>query len=356
MRLGESVHFELRTILKKALRILPDPLKEAVEFALFVIHYFYRAVLEPLSSIPRASLYYLHAPYQFPAVWLLSKWYRVPFIYDAHDFYIGIKKNLERTSFERRWIDPFYRKVEEICIRHAAAVVTVSEGIANLIKGAFGVQPVVIRSFQDLRLEKPPAKSLRTVLGLSQSDFLLVSIGQAKKGMAVRECLDAMGMLPSHVHLAFVGGNHEQNAGIISDYGLEGRVHIVQPVKPFEVISFVKSADAALILYYARSVNYEFCLPNGFFQSVSAEIPVLYPELTEIKRLGQAYEIGIPIDPCVPESISTAVKKLIDNPALRLQYRKNVSRAKEDLCWEKEEVFLRDLILKASKHGFTTMS
>jgi glycosyltransferase involved in cell wall biosynthesis len=192
---------------------------------------------------------------------------------------------------------------------------------------------------------------LRDILKISLDDFLLVSIGQAKKGMAVCECLEAMTILPRHVLLALVGRNQEQHLEMIRHYGLEERVHVVQPMKPFEVISFVKSADAAIILYYPRSVNYEFCLPNGFFQSVSAELPLLYPELPEIKNLAETYQLGIPIDPSIPRSISTAVKRLIESPALRSQYHENARRAKEELSWEKEEVILRDLVFSVLRHN-----
>jgi glycosyltransferase involved in cell wall biosynthesis len=189
------------------------------------------------------------------------------------------------------------------------------------------------------------------VIGLSSKEFLIVIIGQAKKGMAVHEAFEALLQLPSWVHLALVGKNQDQYLEEVVKYELRNRVHLIQPVKPFEVISFIKSADASLIPYYARSVNYENALPNRLFQSIGAELPIFYPELPEIRKLVEAYEIGIPIDPLVPESIVQAAIKLIDNPALRLQYHANVRRAKDDLNWEKEEVILRDLVLKVLKHG-----
>jgi hypothetical protein len=291
--IDEHLLVRTRRVVKMTSKILPNSLKDFLKFILFTVHYLYRAGLRPLYFIPRASLYYLHAPYLFPAIFFTSKFYRVPFIYDAHDFYIQIEDDHERSPFEHRWIDPFYKKIEEICIRHAVAVVTVSEGIAHLIRETFHVQPIVIRSCEDLRLEKPLTKSLRDILSLSPSDFLLVSIGHAKQGMAIRECIEAIAMLPSNVHLAFVGKNYEPFWEMICNNGLEGRIHLVQPVKPFEVISFVKSADATIILYYARSVNYAFSLPNKLFQSISAELPVLYSELPEIKRLAETYELGI---------------------------------------------------------------
>ncbi len=346
-----GIYIRVKTVFRKLHEILPSPVRELLEFVLFIKYYFNRFFLLPIRFIPRASLYYMHSPVFIPAVYCLSKRYNVPIIYDAHDFYTGIEKSSERSRFERRWIDPFYEKIEKFCMSRAEAVVTTSEGFAMLQEQAFGIRSIVIRNCQDSRLEKSPRQHLRQLVGLSLNDFLLVTIGQAKKGMAVREVFEALLQLPSWVHLALVGRNQDQYLEDIGSSGMEKRIHVVQPVKPFEVISFVKSADASLIPYYARSLNYENFLPNGFFQSIGAELPILYPELREIRKLAEAYELGIPIDPLDPGSIVKAVRKLIDDPGLRLRYRENVRRAREDLSWEKEEIVLQDLILKVLEHG-----
>ena len=34
-----------------------------------------------------------------------------------------------------------------------------------------------------------------------------------------------------------------------------------------------------------------------FFQPIAAGLPVLYPELPEIRRIAEQYELGVPIDP-----------------------------------------------------------
>jgi glycosyltransferase involved in cell wall biosynthesis len=175
---------------------------------------------------------------------------------------------------------------------------------------------------------------------------LLVTIGQAKKGMALQECFEALAALPPRVHLALVGKNYEEYLGDLQLSELKNRVHLVQPVKPFEVTPFVKSADASLILYYPRSVNYENFLPNGLFQSIAAELPILYPNLSEIKNIAESYKLGISINPRLPNSISEAVMMLMDNPDLRAMYRQNARRAMQDLNWEKEEAILRELVFE----------
>jgi glycosyltransferase involved in cell wall biosynthesis len=235
--------------------------------------------------------------------------------------------------------------METWCIQRAAIVVTVGKGIARFQEEAFGCQPIIIRNCHDARLDREPVQSLRKSLGLNAEDFLLVTIGQAKKGQAIQEALDALLGLPEFVHLAFIGGNYKAHIEKHLTNRLEKRVHFVSPVRPDEVVPFVKSADASLILYYPRSVNYEYCLPNSLFQAIDAELPLLYPELPEISEIAKKYDLGITINPKIPRSISLAVKALLNDPAEIVRFKNNLREVKTALSWEQEEKVLKKLIL-----------
>lgn len=317
---------------RQLVKRLPGFLQKPLLWLAFPPWYFKRYVLSPVRAVPPSSLYYLHAPYQFPAVYWSSNRQATPIIYDAHDFYPVVTPGL------------FYRRLERWCINEASAVVTVSEGIAKLIQQEFGSQPVVVRNCQDIRLEQTPAQGLREVLSLPPDSFLLVAVGQVKPGQAAAEAVAAMASLPERVHLAFLGKNTGIYREIVKPYGLQSRVHLVPPVKQDEVVQFIRSADVALILYYPFSSNYINCLPNGFFQSFSAGLPLLYPELPEIKRLAEQYALGLPIDPKSPESIQGAVMSMLNDGKSLAKHKENSLAARLELSWEKEEVILYDLV------------
>jgi glycosyltransferase involved in cell wall biosynthesis len=340
---GRRLFRGLRQLLKAT------PLGPRIKFARFVANYLYLNGIRPLRSVPAASLYYLHAPLQFPAVYLLCKRHRARFVYDAHDFYSRMKERAELPTVLDQWVQDFYRRIESLCVKNAAAVVTVNDGIAALQREAFGCSPIVLRNCHDDRLDRKPQQNLREVLGLSSEIFLLVNIGQAKEGRAFQEALAALLGLPNSVHLAFVGRHYEQYQDMIRESGFEERVHLIPPVKPYEVVPFIQSADASLIMYYPRTPAYLYSLPNSFFQSIAAELPLLYPELPEIKRVAEEYRLGIPIDPQDPCSIRSAVLELTSDTARTTDYRKNLQRAKQELSWEREEVVLRDLLTDVLK-------
>jgi glycosyltransferase involved in cell wall biosynthesis len=325
-------------------RLKSSPFGPPLLFAGYLADYWRRYVWLPVRSIPAASLYHLHSPLQFPAVYLLCKRYRARFVYDAHDFYSGMTDAGELTIPLDRWMQTFLLNVESLCVKKASATITVNDGIAALQREAFGCSPIVLRNSHDDRLDRKPCLGLREALGLSPETFLLVTVGQAKPGQAIREALTALRELPTSVHLALLGRNYEQYQDLIRELGIAGRVHLVPPVKPYEVVPFIQSADASLILYYPRTAQYLNCLPNGFFQSVAAELPLLYPELPEIEKLAKQYQLGISIDPREPGSIRTAVLELLENPEQIQAYRRNLQRARQELSWEREEGVLRDLL------------
>lgn len=304
--------------------------------------YFWKVI----AVTPRADLYYLHAFYQFPGVFCLCLRYRAKMIYDAHDFYSQMEDEGSLSSYWKKWVMPWERLVERACVWFADEVVTVNEGIATLMRERFGCEPVILRNVHDPRLDARPGRSIREAIGLAPTDFLIVSIGHWKMGMAMDQMLDAMAELPSHVHLAFLGNGYPPLKPALAARGIEGRVHVVPPVLPQEVVPFIRPADASVVLYYGKSINYQNALPNRFFQSIAAELPLVYPDLSEIRRLADLYDVGIMVDPQVPAEFVAAFRQLVEDDERRRAIRENLYRASRELCWEGEEKVLRDLFAR----------
>ena len=106
----------------------------------FLFRYSQRDIVQPLRSVPKASLYYVHGVTFFPIMNYLSKKHNAPLIYDAHDFYAGMRSPAEaaKLNFGRRWITGFYGHLRSQFVRKAAALVTVSDGVAELEERTFG--------------------------------------------------------------------------------------------------------------------------------------------------------------------------------------------------------------------------
>ena len=178
--------------------------------------------------------------------------------------------------------------------------------------------------------------------------------GNAKPGDTIEEAVAALRLLPERVHLALVGGGHEALRGTRRPSAACGdRVHLLAPVPPTEVASFIATADAAPILYRAWTVNFQHALPNRFFHAVAAGLPVLYPPLAEIAALCSEHELGLPIDPLDPGvDRRRRAARSARTPSCGRACAANVERAaREVLSWEREEQVLADCRVSSGEGG-----
>lgn len=328
-------------------RYLPAWLRYAVPFGryLFRLGKYNRALAK---RIPQASIYFVHYFDSAPAVSWVAKRSKAPIIYDAHDCHVRLKQESELNERERSLIKPLHKKLEAFCISRASAVVTVCDGVARLQKEIFGCDAHVLRNCHDARLDRYTGLPLKQKLGLPSDTFLVVVVGTAKKGMAFATTLRALQKLPLHVHLAFLGNGYGNFLQGVDYESVRERVHLPGAVKPHEVVPCISDADAALLIYYNHSDNYLYSLPNGFFQSLSAGLPLLYPELPEIARLASQYSLGLPVDPKDSASIQKGIQHLVDCPEDRQRFRTNCLNAAQQLSWEREELRFRELLATVS--------
>ena len=294
-------------------------------------------------ALPPADLYYLHSYNQFLAVSLKARRRGVPYIYDAHDFYSEEDSSPEAAGIGRL-SGRLLGAIERACVRRAAGLTTVSDGVADLMERRFGRRPEVIRNCPDLRLDRTSAGDVRSRIAAPEQAFVLVSVGNAKVGDTIEEALLALEQLPDDVHLAFVGEGYERHRERARQHRLEGRVHFLAPVPPTEVADFISTADASPILYRAFTPNFHNALPNRFFHAIAAGLPLIYPPLAEITALAERYRLGVAADPTDPASVAGAVRALRDDPAVADGYRENVRRAREELSWEREEELIGKLV------------
>jgi len=303
-----------------------------------------RRQIETYRALPSASLYVIHESIQFPAVYLASLRQRVPFVYDAHDLYSSLVAEHRLQAGYSPTIAATRNLIERVCVHRAAARMTVAPGLAEMQRRRFNRPFTVVRNAHDSRIDQKSPISVRTRAGVEPDAFLLVTIGNAKPSMAIKELLDAIVLLPEDVHLACVGRGYEAFASAIEERRLDGRVHLVGAVPPVQVASFLRDADAAANVYVAASPNAFNALPNGFFQSVAAGLPVLVPSLPEIQAISNRFDLGIAIDPSDARSVAAAVTSLRGDAERSARYRNNAAEAAAELSWDHEERRLAALV------------
>jgi glycosyltransferase involved in cell wall biosynthesis len=316
-------------------------LGEAFLYGGFRVYDWRRHYHVPRRLIPEADLYYLHSFETHRAVAAPAAHCGAPIIYDAHDFYRGIEPAEMQPSFDRNRLRPFCNDLEDRLASAADAVVTVSDGVADALCRVFGRRPEVIRNCHDERHDRSDAPNLRNLLGLGAADRLCVIIGNYKPGMAIGVAAAALARLPETFHIAFVGRGYEAAVPRLSGDLLGSRLHIGYAFAPDAIVPAVRSADLALLLYEARSINYRHALPNGFFQAVAAGLPLVRAPLVEIETVIEDRAIGMRLERLDAAELAEAVVRCLDDAP---KLRHTIAALSRDLRWSAEAQRLRTLI------------
>jgi len=314
---------------------------EAMLYAAFRAHDWRYHYHIPRARLPVADLYYLHSFEMHRAVMPIAARNGARIIYDAHDFYREIDPPEAQRSFDRNRLRPFYDRLESQLVATAAAVVTVSDGVAEQMERVFGRRPEVVRNCHDDRRDRRDGPDLRRILGLTGADRLCVMIGNYKSGMALEIAAAALALLPGNFHFAFVGRGYEAVAGTLPRKLIASRLHLGNAFDPDKVVPSIRSADIGLVIYEAYSENYRCALPNGFFQIVAAGLPIVRGHLPEIEAAIGGHPVGVCLPHLDPATLAQAILRCAKDAAA---LRANAAALARELRWETEAARLRSLI------------
>jgi glycosyltransferase involved in cell wall biosynthesis len=302
-----------------------------------------RAAWMTWHQLPAADLYYLHAPHQFLAVALKSWRLGSRFIYDAHDAY-----HLPELFSSRRdrILTRVFARIERRCVRSAAVFSTATPRLARILEQRYGRTPTAVLNMSDPRLDEPVDRDLRQVAGIAPESFLVVIVGNHKPFSAFSGVLEALAALPNDVHLAVVGAGWDEKWNEVEERDLAERVHVLPPVRPPQVTRFIDCADVSLIEYRTLP-EIDHAIPNRFFHSIAAGLPLLYSSLTGVREVAERYRVGLEIDLVNPDSVAATITRLRREPGLLDGLRANVDRARSELSWDREEPKISAMIESA---------
>lgn len=345
---GNSVIDAPENISRKVLKLLWEKLKKfQCHFVLDLIgylsfrKYFYsKFFLRVENKIPEAELYYLHSYEYFLAIEKKIKLNKANLVYDAHDFYVKI--NPDSKFYGSKFIKNFQKEIEAQAIKNANFTVTVSDGLREMYSNEFSSRPIVIRNAHNYALDSELKTSLKERVGLKSSDKITLIIGNRKKGQALYEVIKAFSKCaPKNNYLVFIGAGYEEIKYKISPTE-QKRIILLSHVKPTEIVPLAKEADFGILPYFALTDNYKYALPNGFFQMIAAQLPIIFSEdLNEINKLNNEYSFGIATNFNSEVEFEKHLRYFFKNFSKR-----DVLKVKKVLNWDSEEKIFINMINK----------
>ena len=268
----------------------------------------------------------------------------LPWIYDAHEFVPGLSQYGGRT----RRIVAAWADLEQEYVRNAARVITVSPPISQALQRVYQLDraPAVVLNAPVTDPPRGPRPALREVVGLPDGVPLVVYSGMMTEARGVHTAIEAMLSLPD-AHLALVCVPHTETWSVrqlkplSTQWGLDDRVHFLNPVGSGEVVDFLRSADVGLVplLHFP---SHEMALANKVFEYLNAGVPVVVSDCRTQAEFVREHGIGEVFRAGDPAGLAAGVRRVL---ADRSRYASAASDPEllARYSWRHQENVLREV-------------
>jgi glycosyltransferase involved in cell wall biosynthesis len=262
-------------------------------------------------------------------------------VYDSHELASSVPYR------ERAWVW-FVAGIERLTVPRCAAVITVSDGIAERLRARYRLArtPTVLRNVS--ALSSDGSGGLRERLGISERTPLVLHQGAPAPARGCEVLIEAVAQLPG-VHLAFLG-DPEPGYGAtlkehIANHGLSDRVTLLPSVALEDLLAHTAEADVGVTLLQDTCENHRLALPNKLFEYIAAGVPVIASALPETRRLVEGHGVGWCVPPADPQALTGTLRVALHGPR-DPHLRERMARAAAELCWLVEQERLLELYVR----------
>lgn len=213
----------------------------------------------------------------------------------------------------------WYRRREAGWVRHADAVVTVNDAIADHLARTWPVRrrPTVLLNCQP-RWDAPGTRPdlIRSVTGIPPERRIVLFLGRLGRERGLEEASEAVLRLDDAALVLLGFGPwaerlHERD----DDPRLRGHHFTLPAVHPDDVPGWTASADVSIVAVPANSLNQRLSSPNKFWESLAAGTPVVVGrDLVVMRGIVEQEGLGAVGDPADPADLARALREVLDLP------------------------------------------
>ena len=265
---------------------------------------------------------------------ILAWWKRAPFVFEVRDLWpawlleFGLLKPGLATCLAAR--------LESLCYRRAARVITVTRGMREELVERGVPARKIVHIFQgaDVSLCRPGSR--QNAFSKAQAldgRFVCLYTGNQGKVAGLEYVLSAAKMLRKERDILFLligeGTNRPVLEAMAADLGLEN-VRFLDAVPKRMIPEVIAAGDLCINSVRNVSCAHRF-MPSKVFDYAACGRPILSNIAGESAEWLTVYEAGIATDPTDPASMAAAVTALRDDPELRRRMGDNARRLAEDI-------------------------
>ena len=255
-------------------------------------------------------------------------------IYDSHEYAVGQRQH----RFFWRLVYPSYvRELEEQYIRSTNHVITVSNGLAELLQKNFDLdkRPTVLRSV--------PTYTAVPFRKANPEQILIHYHGIFSQGRGLGNLIRSAPLWPEHFFLRLTGWGQPPRIesklkGLVEQLKIGHRVTFAKPVPHEQLISHASEADIGICFWGGDTLQLKYALPNKLFEYSMAGLMSINGPSVELKSFVDQYKHGISLLDNQPETLAQALKTLTSDQVSA--YKRRALKAGAALCWEREQDIL----------------
>jgi glycosyltransferase involved in cell wall biosynthesis len=264
-------------------------------------------------------------------------------LYDAHELYPEMIKGVS-ALYSGLW-----RLTEHLLIGMADGVVTVNATVAHELQRRHHLKqvPTVVMNCPPLRDEAP-------VRDLSARDALLIYQGMLNPERGLEELVRAIPALNERAVLCLRGPGplREALSTIAMEQGVAGRLRILPPVPPDELVTALDGFTIGLIPYLPNTLNTYLSTPTKMFEYMMAGLPIVAADLPEVQRIIESDGVGVTYPAANVSGLIGAVNTLLADPErMALYAAAGRSAARREYHWDAQAERLLDLYAELANGG-----
>jgi len=297
-------------------------IKKVLCFAEFMWRVYRSVRKRPVACVNAHSLQVL------PVAVAIKRKKRCLFVYEPHELETGTESCTGIVRRVSKWI-------EGKCIRHADAVICVSESIAQHYRADYGLPEVTV--VRNVPVRKPMAAfdrtKLRKAVGLADDDIIYLYQGILGPNRNIELLLEVFRDPPPGRHLVLLGfGALEEMA---RDHAAKyPNIHYLPAVPPGELLNYSAGADIGIFLLEDNCLNYHCCLPNKIWEFLAVGVPVLMTDIPELRKVVELHACGWIIKPSLEEARRSIGELDRDDIA---RCRRQIANSPHEFGWHVEE-------------------
>jgi glycosyltransferase involved in cell wall biosynthesis len=243
---------------------------------------------------------------------LISRLLGVPFIFDMMDFYPAYEPEDKQYLAELLQNFVISRSTGTTCVSPLLEAYANKVGSEKTLLLPNGFESDIFHPIQ--------RRYARSILGLSQSKYLITYVGAMEPRVEVNALIEALSILiterrSSNLVLVLVGSGseHERLMRMSRERGIEHSVSAVGEVPHRDVPLYLNAADI-LVLPNAKNLFSQFCFPYKLAEYMACRRPIIVsnvgvlPEIVVNNQRGLVYKWGDPRD------LADKIEYLIQNP------------------------------------------